>query len=288
MPIGTIFKANLNADKIYIDMAYLSDPIKYSFWLTVKNQSLSGLYFKLICNIPNWSLESPADGKLGGIGGGVTNTFIITIVRNKPETEVVDEGNLKIEAYTDSNYTNKISEDSLSVTVYIEDLESWSDVDISDFDDGTTQGWTLASDMTISNDQSVEAGGYSARFFRNQKFDQEASLTKTISLPNRNKVRLSFFLAYRIRTPDINYKAMIYNLSVYVDDVKVFDIPFTIDWVRNEERIVGWLKFATDLSEYKGQTKTIKISCMCKAEMPTNLFSYVYLWYDNVVIAGKD
>lgn len=286
MVIDTKFEANLNADKIYMDMTYLPDPIKNKFWLTIRNQSLVILYFKIICNITNWSMDTPADGKLGSVGAATIETFTPIITRAKPGAEATDSGNFTIEAYTDAAYTVKIGEDSLDVTVYIEDLENWTDVAKSDFDDGTAQTWTLAGNMTISNTASVEVGGYSARFYRAGFVSQVVYLEKSISLPNRNKVRVSFFLAYEL-SGTATYPAFVRNLSFKVDGVKVFDIPFTVRATVGLEIVrEGWFKFTADLSAYKGQTKTIRIED--EAGVVPSAPRHVTQWFDRIVIAGED
>ena len=291
MVVGAIFQANLNADKIYIDMTYLPDPITHKFWLTIQNQSLSTLYFKIICNITNWSLDTPADGKLGSVAAGATKAFTPIITRSKPASETTDSGILTIEAYTDSNYTNKIGEDTLNVTVYIEDLESWTDVIKSDFDDGTEQGWTLAPDMSIANDESVEVGGYSVRA---NEFTGSVTKTfyveKSIALPNRNKVRISFFLAFKARSGNYTVTELsLRYVSIKVDGVKVFDIPFIVfgglNFPKNTTSYYGWVKMVGDLSAYKNQTKTVRIEWQ---ECSTSTYGHATGWLDRIVIAGKD
>jgi len=283
MVIGTVFNANLNADKIYIDLKYLSDPIEHTFFLTIKNQSLSTLYFKLICDIPNWSITSPTDGKLGSIASNSSSTITITISRANPNTEVTELGNLIVEAYTDSEYTNKIGEAQLPVEIYIEDLESWEDVEIYDFNDGTSQGWTLGN-MSIVNDLSVEAGGYSARCYGYG--NMYPYLEKSITLPNKNKVRVALFIAVKHDgkgqiSADSHFK----NISIQVNDEKVFDIPYTFKSFYGKGVYTwGWYKIVADLSKYKNQTVTLKISFTISCYT----YSRAYAWIDRIVIAGKD
>ena len=286
MVVGTIFQANLNADKICIDMTYLPDPVKHKFWLTIKNQSLVSLYFKISQTITNWSLDTPADGKLGLVSGGYTVTFAPIISRSKPGAEATDSGDLKIEAYTDAGYTNKVAEDTLAVTVYIEDLENWTDVAKSDFDDGTAQTWTLdpSAYMSISDDESVEVGGYSAKFYRAGVYDNLVSVSKSLSLPNRNKVRVSFFLAYRLVSSSSSYPSSVHDLSILADSDKVLDIPFEIE-ASCVTKAVGWLKVTADLSAYKGQTKTVKLQIYARA---TYSGWRADIWFDRIVVAGKD
>lgn len=286
MVVGALFQANLNADKICVDLTYLPDTIENKFWLTIKNQSLVTLYFKIICGISSWSLKTPADGKLGSIGAGLTSTFYPIIERSKPGSETTDSGDLTIEAYTDSGYTTKVAEDPLTVTAYIEDLENWTDVEKSDFDDGTAQGWTLdpSAYMSISNDESVEAGGYSARFYRVASYNTDVSVSKSISLPNRDKVRAAFFFAYTLHRTAGTWVRTGY-VSIFADGVKVFDIPFWIQSIGAGEVTVGWLKVVGDLSAYKNQTKTIKLQIRAN---PAGATDWVKLWFDRIVIAGKD
>ncbi len=284
MVTETEFTANLNADKIYMDLTYLDDPITKKFWLTIQNQSLSTLYFKIICNIPNWSISTPTDGKLGGITSGTTATKTSIITRTNPATETTDSGNLTIEAYTDSDYTNKIGEAALSATVYIEDLENWTDVDKSDFNDGTAQGWTIepSAYTSITSNYSVEVGGYCVQFLRNWIFDVEVYVSKSVVLPNKNKVRVAFFIgAYAV------VEGGIYNLAVLVDGDKVFDIPFTWHPATSYPGVKeGWLKVVADLSAYKGQTITLKIRSYAK--ITGGGYQIAAVWFDRIVIAGKD
>ena len=290
MVIGTLFTANLNADKIYIDLTYLPDPVKNKFWMSIKNQSLVGLYFKIICNIPNWSMDTPADGKLGSVAGGVTTVFTPIITRAKPGAEATDSGNLTIEAYTDSGYTNKIGEDSLDVTTYIEDLENWTDVAKSDFDDGTAQGWTLNPAFwseDISDEYSVEVGGYSARLRQRSTstWNLPAWIEKSVALPDRNKVRVSWFWAYKGVT-GLNGNIGAHSAQVLVDETIVFD-THTTPYIWSGMVTRGWLKFTADLSAYKGQTVALKVLVYNRKYGDGNT-SELRFYHDRVVIAGKD
>ena len=291
MVVGTKFEANLNADKIYIDLTYLPDPIDNKFWLTIKNQSLVTLYFKIICNIPNWSMDTPSDGKLGSVAPAVTGTFTPIITRAKPGAEATDSGDLKIEAYTDAGYTAKIGEDSLSCTTYIEDLENWTDVAKSDFDDGTAQTWTLGN-MSVVSDESVEVGGYSVRHYHAQAaaswLYQTFYAEKSLSLPNRNKVRGSLFFAIRMRGAGVppHGQTRFRNPTITVNGTKVLDIPFSMWYFIGPayDYYFGWFKLTGDLSAYKGQTVTVRF----QAEMGAYDDAWVYCWFDRIVIAGED
>ena len=294
MSAEAIFQANLNADKILIDMTHLPDPITHRFWLRVQNQSLIPLYFKLLMSMPNWTMESPTNGEIGEVSPASTVNIPVDISRPKPSSEVEDDGVLTLEAYTDDLYTDKIVERSINIKALIEDLENWTDVDITDFDDGTPQGWSLASGMSIANDLSIEAGGYSARlneFTGSQAPNpRTAYIEKGITLPDRSKVRASWYLALRgRRTTSTAGFARIQNVSVKIDGSKVFDIPFTVvsfEPAYYDYRYAGWFKFTADLSAYRGQTVALRIEWEVEVYHASTF--YVTSWLDRAVIAGSD
>jgi len=287
MVIGALFDANLNADNIYIEMTYLPDTMKNTFWLYVLNQSLSTLYFKITCNISNWSLNTPSDGKLGSINAGLYKTFTPIIERSKPVSEITDTGNLKIEAYTDSDYLNKIGEDELTVTIYIEDLENWESVQKWDFDDGQADGWTGTA-LQITNDESVDVGGYSARtrVTDMQEVGTDCHIQRSISIPNKNKVRISIFFAYYLKSGDL-LPSYLKKPNIQVNGNKVHDIPFTFVSVpKNQTATAGWFKMCADISAYKNQTLTIKITF--DEYFASRWYGELKLWRDRIVVSGKD
>jgi hypothetical protein len=286
--VGTAFTANLNANKIFIDMTYLPDPITHKFWLTIQNQSLSALYFKIVNNIANWTLTTPADGKLGSVGAGATGTFTPILSRAKPASETTDTGSLKIEAYTDSGYTNKIGEASLDVTVYIEDLETWTDVTKYDFNDGTAQGWSGGS---VTGEVSVEAGGYSYITPEVGGATADKSISCSITLPNRAKVRLALYLTLKNRNSHASsgFTVSITALTVKVNGTEVFKIPSTFlsVYAAAGTTVYGspWSKIALDLSAYKNQTVTITITYTLSSPNSSACASAIT---DRIVVAGKD
>jgi len=282
--VQAIFRAYANADKVVIDMKYLPDTVTYKFWLTIQNQSLSMLYFKIVNNIPNWTLTSPSDGNLGSVSAGSTSTFTATMSRSKPSSETTDAGSLTIEAYTDSGYTNKIGETTLNVTVYFEDLESWTDVQIFE----SCQGWS--ANGTLSSEVSVDAGGLCIHSDYVSNGTAEKSVWKSITLPNRNKVRLSlYFLHKHYTTTSSSVTTRIDKLVVKVGSTEVFNIPSTIltrtttstgTWYSSP-----WTKIAVDLSEYRGQTVTITITFTLYSSASGANCAFIV---DYIVVAGKD
>ena len=285
---GFRFNANLNADKIFIDYSNLPDTIQHTFFITIRNQSVSNLYFKITSFISNWTVTSPTDGKLGEVGSGATSAFVVTISRSKPATETIDTGYLRIEAFTDSGYTNLVGYVDLNVTIYIEDLENWTDVIINSFDDGTQQEWSLSGGLSISNDRSIETGGYSIKTSTVAGGATTFYIYKTITLPNRNKVRINFYKSLYSYAGADSGSPTLKNVSVKVNDVKVFDIPFDAIVCyapRYSSASVGWYKFCADLSAYRGQTVTLRIEWALFSPIST---IGIISWLDRIVIAGKD
>jgi len=285
---GFRFNANLNADKIFIDYSNLPDTIQHTFFITIRNQSVSNLYFKITSFISNWTVTSPTDGKLGEVGSGATSAFVVTISRSKPATETIDTGYLRIEAFTDSGYTNLVGYVDLNVTIYIEDLENWTDVIINSFDDGTQQGWSLSGGLSIANDRSIEVGGYSIKTSAVAGGITTFYIYKTITLPNRNKVRTNFYKSLYLYSGATGGFLALKNVSVKVNDVKVFDIPFDVIGYNVSSYAsvsLGWYKFCADLSAYKGQTVTLRIEWTLSSSYA---LAGIISWLDRIVIAGKD
>jgi hypothetical protein len=292
MGIGGLFTANLTADKLYEDLTNLDDPILHKFWLTIKNQSIALLYFKIVNTLSNWSLSSPASGQLGPAGSGLTNTLTVILSRANPGVEVTDTGAFKLEAYSDSGYTTLVADATLNVSALIEDLENWIDATVTDFADGTAQGWTL-SNLTVENDLSVEVGGYSlkgqAATLGGQDITKVCTASKSVTLPNTTKVRFLMYLAWvGTISGAATMTNILKNISLQVDGVKVFDIPFTLFSVVNVTSNSGtWLKFEGDLSDYANQTVTLLISFTLETISTSTGDSSSSGWIGRIVVAGE-
>lgn len=292
--IELVFEAYLLADNICIDKKWIADPIYHIFYMTIRNQSGQPLYFKLFNDIDNWgfggSLPGTDDVALGAVGAGAILTYYIGMVRAIPEIDVVDSGNLTLKAYTDSGYSNLVASLDLPVTINVEDIESFTDVDVSNFDDGTSQGWSL-SNLSPSNDKSVEAGGYSLKGSGGgTSVVRQAS--KDIDLPNRDRVRAAFFFCYKFwNNANEVHCYSVTDAEVLADDEKVFSIPvieslcFMGSYPSGVTVERDWLKCVADLSAFSGLTKNIKVRLSTGSDhyaLPTTL------WIDRIVIAGED
>jgi len=273
----------------------LPDPVRHRFFVWIKNTSDTPLYFKIVCDIPNWELthtpDVPADGKIGAVNAGATKYVIGAIRRSKPAGETEDTGRIKVEAYPDSAYTGLIESHSHPTTIYIEDLESWSNVQKWDFDDGTAQGWTL-DHMSISDEKSIATPGYSARFYETQSAWSGAPhpfyLERSITLPNTTKVRLSFYFAASCHAGEqcyCNYFDVLVNGEILQSLVKHGGYSWSGLW-HGHDADIGWSKVGVDLSDYRGQTVTIRInvryyiSCLGSS-------GYGKMFIDDIVVAGK-
>lgn len=264
-----IFEAYLNAAIPYIDMKWLADPINHLWRLFVRNQSNQTLYFKLFNAIPNWdfgtSLPGSDEKELGAIGAGGSGYYNIDMVREVPVGEIYDDGNFTLKAYTDAGYSNEIASADKFVTIDIQDIENWTDVTIHDFDDGTVQGWSMTR-FVLSQVKSVEAGGWSMYADDYVQTWEAMFLSKSLSIPNRNKCSLGFF--YHTAEP--------LNLSVSLDAETVFYVPGLPSTGTN------WWKVVVNLSPYRGQTKTIKV------DFSVTIAVNPKLAVDRIVLAGKD
>jgi len=286
MAIGMLFEAYLNSDKIYIDLSYLQNIITHLFNLYIVNDSPTNLFFKVISGIPNWTVTSPQDGKLGSVaGGGGTKWFHTEISRTKPSYEMIESGNLIIEAYSDSEYTNKVSEGQLPVTIYLEDIENWDDVIIYDFNDGTSQGWKLPiSYGSITSEESVEGVGYSIKNRVSEGNIIPNYISKEVNIPNRNKVRALCYLAFK-QPISATIPALVIPYGIKIDGIWILNCGSFRFRLPNATRKLGWFKMMGDISDYRGQTRTITFLVFQEVASGAD---YCSAYWDRVVIAGKD
>jgi len=269
-------------------MENTADTLYHRFNIRIVNLHTTTLYFMIYCVIPNWSLSIPSDGKLGAIGSGGDVIFTIEISRSKPTSEVSESGYLKIEVYTDSNYTNKVAETTLPVNIKIENLVDWQDVTIYDFTDGSSQGWGLTN-CSVASDLSLEVGGYSIKTSTTSSVT--SSMSRAITLPNRNKVRISFYIACRSTAlGGVVYDSGISDLKVSVGTDVRYYMPraITSGLLNNTTTAFGWLKVTADLSPYKGQSVTITISQLVWINRGNATTWGIEYWLDRIVIAGSD
>jgi len=276
------FRANLKANKIYIDLEFAPETLRNHFALLITNNSIQDLYFKISIDVPNWSVEEPTDGKLGVVPSGGVKQFTIVITRTNPNSEITETGNLILEAYSDSGYTNLVDSDTLPIEIHIVDIKSW-DVQGWTFDDGTTQDWT--TNGSVSSDRSVRAGGYSIKYVittHDTEKKETFYIERSISIPSGySKALFMFYFKWYGKTSPANaaYTELEY-FCVKVNGNVVFE------WGKygnvfelhgdNLEEEKPWYKCVCDLSDYIGQTITLRIEFV----MHTNGYNIAYLTYD--------
>lgn len=291
------FESDMNDPTIVIDKTHMPGFVRHRFSLWIYNTSDATLYFKIVEELPNWTLVTvpgvPADGKLGAIGAGGDKHFIGIIGRNLPAGESEDVGRFKVECYPDGTYTGLIESHSHPTTVYVEDLENWTNVQKFDFDDGTAQGWTL-HDLIVSSSKSIEVGGHSLYGCVAASATKTPYLSKSINLPNVSKVRLSAYWFFKVHNVDVGSSThILYYLKVYVNDVEIYTcfksgVPiFSYSCPSGHcSYYLGWFKIGVDLSAFKGETVDIRVEAQTYLSAPYGAGTHI--WIDDVVISGKN
>ncbi|RKX44965.1 MAG: hypothetical protein DRP27_05320 [Thermotogae bacterium] len=191
------------------------------------------------------------------MGSGGDTYRVVTISRSKPTDEVTETGTITVEAYTDSEYTNKIDEATLNVTIEVVNIKTWTVLGWT-FDDGTSQGWTISGE--ISDERSVITGGYSMRHHA-YSGETTAYIEKTIALPSgtkcigivyiKGRCWANRYIAWRVTKVVVKVNGnIIYEwkgASFYDTNGNVGSAEFP------------WRKIAFDLSQYTDQTITLRI-----------------------------
>jgi len=287
MSYQTVFTAYLNANNVFIDLNFLPSTVTYTFMLTIKNQSPQTLYFKVVLNVPNWSVSSPSGGALGSVNAGSSANFNVVVARANPGAETTDSGTMVVEAYTDSGYTNKVGSASLPVTITFENTEAWTNVEIDNFDDGTSQGW---SGGTVTSELSIEAGGYS--YWTGEVFaaTTEKSISKSVTLPAGSKARITFYFVLKGRnTYSSTQTAYLNYIKLLVNNVEVSRMGTVISLSVGAGSTTyptiaytsPWYKVSFDLTPYAGQSVTIAL--VFGLTVPSSFYFSAFV--DRIVIA---
>lgn len=292
--MGHTFVANLNADKMYIERGNLADPVAYVFQVLLQNQSSTqAIYFQATTTLSGWTITAPALGKLGAIGAGGAANVSITMSRARPGSDTTDTGNIRIEGFSDSDYTISLGYDDLACTVYFEETEVWLDKTIYDFAIGDFQGWgtTGWAALEVVNDKAIDVGGYSLRgsnIYTYGTWSISPIISRSIVLPNKTKVRITFYFCYRLYTAGGAHTCWWSNPRILADSTTVTTMSsLTIDSIGSYQTLEkGWFKMTADLSAYKGLTKTIKFQIDCGGSGAG--YGIFNLWLDRIVIAGTD
>lgn len=291
-------KAHLDADKAYLNKLYLRDPPHHRFKLSILNGSSVEYWFKLFKVAAEWALgeDLPGDSELelGSIGAAGTKNFEIDMVRTEspgiPVGETEESATLTLKVYSDSGYLTEVGSDDLAATLFIEDIENWTNVEKFNFEDGTAEGWSLTN-MAVASDKSIEPSGYSiAGKLVPPNITLDCYCNKTITFPNKNKVRVSFFYVAYCRTvaQGSSIWARVKDLRAEINDIErwVSHCHFQAGANKAETITSGWYSCMLDASALKGQSLLLKFLFELTGGSTSHCYAYLYI--DRIVIAGKD
>lgn len=291
----TIFQANLSADKIFIDLANMPSTITQHYQLWIQNQSLQVLYFKVVNAITNWGLSNPVSGQLGSVAAGSTTAYSVQMTRTNPTTETIDTGYLEIDVYSDAGYSVFLDSAQLNCTVYLETLESWSNVQILTFatDADSFTGGTRTSEI------SVETGGYS---YLSPEVPYGSTQTKTLtrintSIPDYDKVRICVYFVHKhranyasARTSSLNYfQTLIDAVPVLTTGIAGNTNPLSSITTSTvvTQYSQPWYKLVVDITLYRNLIVTLAFLAELTATAPDAQLNASFI-IDRIVIAGNN
>lgn len=144
---------------IYYDVVDLPDPITFIVLLRIDNNSDQTVYIKITAaSLPSadWSFSDVTVGAVNPF----SNVYVkVSIQRAKPATlpappATLDEQVvLRLEVYSDSNYTNLLGYVDIPLAFHGFDSNDpgWTVLAEANFDDGTMQGWSTVIEYIIGN-----------------------------------------------------------------------------------------------------------------------------------------
>ena len=143
-----LFDSFIDPD-IYFAVTNLPDPFTIDIPIGITNNETITLYFQAtLVNPPTGWGNYPQN--LGGVGAGASGYFTFSPTRSQPTLtngEFTEQITIRINAYTDSGYTNLYGyQDLLSNITFIDYLDpTWTLLYNDNFDDGTNQNWVPVS-----------------------------------------------------------------------------------------------------------------------------------------------
>jgi len=140
--------ANIDIDpEVVVSITDLPDPFTFSLLLAITNNEDQDLYFRAtLVNPPAGYSNYTKD--LGLISAGGSAFKLYSLTRSKPtltDGEYTETLTVRIEAYTDSAYTNLYATKDIQVTVTFIDHKdpAFTAIDVDNFDSGDVEGWAL-------------------------------------------------------------------------------------------------------------------------------------------------
>ena len=295
MPVST---ADLSVDvmkNLYVDRYGISTLTEFNTIVYAKfsNKSPQLIYVKAVITDANgnWTFDDGTTSKeLGSIDPFGSSNKYFTLKRAVPSEDVEDETfTITFEIYKDSGYANKIDQITKTITAYIVDFRNnanWT-TEVSDFDDGTAQGWTLNL-FTISDVASITADGYSAYYYLSgTTATKYPSVEKTISIPSDvSKAGLIFNWGAHLFSGWNGKYARFKYVRVYINGTKVYEdyVNATVDYDPTH-KYVGWYQGSIDLTPYAGQSITIKIEFEEKLDYSSTM--WIKAAIDDIIFTHK-
>lgn len=154
MTLNIVFDYYIDPD-LYFAITNLASPFNIDIPLAITNNEGITLYFEAtLVNPPVDYSNYPQ--QLGSLAAGASGWFTFSPSRTTPTLtagEFTESIKLRVNAYTDSGYTNLYgSQDLIMNITYIDYLDpAWTQIDVVNFDDGTRGGFATVS-------ENIEAG----------------------------------------------------------------------------------------------------------------------------------
>jgi len=278
---------------LYIDRYGISTLEEFTtrMYARFKNQSPQLVYVKaIILNTTEWTFDNGSTSKnLGSIDAFGYSDKYFTLKRAVPTADIEESFTMKFEFYKDSGYTKKLEEVTKTVYANIIDFRNsteWTS-ELTDFEDGTEQGWTLNL-FSISQDASIEAGGYSAYYYLSgTTATKYPSIEKTISIPaGVTKAGIIFYYGAHLFSGWNGKYARFNYTRVYVNGELIFEdyINAAVDY-NPTHKYIGWYQSSVDLTEYAGQNITVKIEFELHLDKTSSMWIKSAL--DDIIFAYK-
>lgn len=279
---------------IYTDLTNLPDPCKLGITARAYNYDDVTLYFKVNASAANWTFTEQTIGAIAS-GSNVYRNFDQFGSRAKPTTEIGENINITLYAYTDAGYTDLKWTFTRTVRVYFIDSSdpSYTVDEEDDFDDGTVQGWAVANELN-----NYTAGGYPKISVETDfvlspmyscRMEQatigtgvqvRARLYKSFNTPNKNFVYA--IIDIRLRR-DFPAASRIKNMKVQTDDTTLVYLGRPYDAVGSDYLTVDkWFRIVVPL------TKNTAVEIRLVPEFWANNTYAMHLYLDDFKIISKD
>lgn len=241
--------------------------MNFGYQLYILNQEAATKYFKVvgITNTGGWT--PGAAQELGAMGVTSNKRFdcIDLMQRTTPVAHVTEDVTIRVSRYADAGYTVWEEDRDIVITHNLIDSDAMTLVAKDDFDDGTTQDWTIAScegnsaicDINVDNTYYISTG-HSLKTHLNQFTGAIGplhcvSIVKDFVVPNvSNAYGILNLMARRASA------ATVTGLYIYEDGIEKASLITS----SGEIPVGNWLRFVIPLTP--NGTRSIKIKICTK------------------------